>query len=739
MDLIIAEKPSVARNIAEALKLTIQHDGFYEGNDYCVTWAFGHLLELWDSKEYDSKMSKWKMEYFPFIPDTFKYKVKTDRRNKTKQQPDSRAANQLDLIASIIEDNGTENVISACDYDREGQIIGDLILEQLKVNKPVYRILLNEWTEKEVLKALKNPIPNEQLLSLRNAGVARMHADWLIGINLTSVATLKYSHEFSQVYNIGRVLLPTLKLVYDRDIEIEKHISSEYHKLKCNFDFNGKDLIATYSETKPADAETTADAKDEKYINKFNTREKLDAIAKVVKGQDAVLSNKEVKSKKEYPPLLFNLSALQGYLTNQYKEFTSDKVLSIAQQLYENKYITYPRTASSFLDESLVFKAKKVLQVVKKGRPYEDEIVFKKYSRVFNSSQVNSHSAIIPTYKIPITLPVLDYIVYTAIVDRFIMQFMPIAEHDETTLTITADAAPDGVFIAKSRVQKVLGFKKVDECPPKETILPMITVDEKGVVLDATVATKKTKPPKHHTEKTLLRAMETCGKKDIENSDDILKGYTIGTPATRADIISRLCSTSYISIQNKKLQTTVKGRALIETLPVKELMDLEYTGRLEKTLTDIEKGLASHDNFLEHIKIFVRSSVENIKTGPSLSADTIAKLCAESSIATNPKPLTTTVKREELGLCPLCQSSVIQGTKGYGCLGFKNGCKFVLWQQDETFKKYNKILTKTAVKKLLKDGSVRINDFKTSKGTKFDAIVSFEISNNTICWKFSRP
>lgn len=233
MKLIIAEKPSVSKNIADALKIKGRQDGYFEGNGYIVTWAFGHLLQLYDAKDYDDKMSIWKMENFPFIPQAFKYKVKSNPCDREK--PDTGAKKQLKIIQSLMRRPDVDGIISACDYDREGQVIGDSIIYNLKTDKTVYRLLLNEWTPAEVMNGLENIKLNTELRPLQDAGVSRQWADWVIGINLTSVATLKYQKGKGKALNIGRVLLPTLKIIYDRDKEIEKFVPENYYKLQATF------------------------------------------------------------------------------------------------------------------------------------------------------------------------------------------------------------------------------------------------------------------------------------------------------------------------------------------------------------------------------------------------------------------------------------------------------------------------------------------------------------------------
>ena len=264
----------------------------------------------------------------------------------------------------------------------------------------------------------------------------------------------------------------------------------------------------------------------------------------------------------------------------------------MAQSLYEKKYITYPRTASVVLEESLVDKAAKVLNNLKKGLPYENEIKFAKKKRVFDTSKVESHSAITPTYLIPKSLSGDEEIVYNAIKNRFIMQFMPIAEHEETKIiTKVNNDEIKGLFTSKGKVQLVEGWKKVEKIESKDTILPLVNINEIVSIEDHKLTSHVTKPPKHHTEKTLLRVMETCGKgKDNEDEDSeemmaaILSGYSIGTPATRAETIKKLKDVGYIATQSKNLICTELGRKLVETFPVKDLFDLEFTGTIGKNI-----------------------------------------------------------------------------------------------------------------------------------------------------------
>lgn len=714
VQLILAEKPSVAKNIADALKIKTKKEGYFEGNNYIITWAFGHLVELYDAKDYDGKMRSWKMDNFPFIPSEFKYKVKSNSRNRA--QTDGGAAKQLKTIHSLMKRSDVETIISACDYDREGQLIADSIIYRggKKPKAAVYRLLLNEWTPNEVLQGLENLKPNTAMQPLRDAGVSRQWADWVIGINLTSVATLKYQQGKSKALNIGRVLLPTLKIIYDRDQEIKNFKPEDYFKLTATF--------------QTADNQEYEGIFTEKKEDKFKKKELLEPIHEAIQNKRAIITDKQVEKKKEFPPFLFNLSNLQGFITNKYKGWTSDKVLKVAQSLYEKKLITYPRTSSIALEESLVGKTAHVLKVHSEELPYKDEIKFMKTKRVFNNAKVESHSAIIPTYMKPKRLSADEGIVYTAIKNRFIMQFMPIAEYEETKLiTKILDVDLSGVFHSKGKVQLIEGWKKVEKIQSKDTLLPVVNKEELVDVTDSEVSSHVTKPPKHHTERTLLRVMETCGKSYKEDESEellgsILTGFSIGTAATRAETIKKLKDVGYITTESKHLLCTELGNRLVETFPVKNLFDLEFTGRLEKGLSDIQKGKASKQEFLRVVFDFTTDSVETIKGGEDVIINKVV-----STRATN----------EVLGTCPECGGKVTDGYKAFSCSNWKKGCSFAIWKNDKFLASMRKKPTKTMVKKLLKEKKVFVKGLTSKKGKKFNAYLSYEKNkeNDYYSWK----
>ncbi|MDT9329502.1 type IA DNA topoisomerase [Clostridium perfringens] len=701
---IIAEKPSVARNIADAFNIKKRKDGYFEGEEYLITWAFGHLLQLFDAKDYDENMKGWRMEKFPFIPEVFRYKIKQDSLNRNII--DKGAEKQIKIIKGLIDREDVDGIISATDFDREGQVIADEIFLYFSEKKPVYRLLLNEWTPDEVKKGMEKLKPNEEMQSLQDAGIGRQWADWIIGINLTSVTTIKYKLNDGQILNIGRVLLPTLKIIYDRDKEIENFKSSAYYKLNGTFKTSkNEEFEGTYYENNS---------------EKFEDKKVLDEIKEKIKDKNAEIIEKQTERKKEYPPFLFNLSNLQGYITSKYKGWTSDKVLKVAQSLYEKKFITYPRTGSMALEESLVDRTRNVLEKLKVGLPYEEQVKFVQNKRVFDNSKVESHSAIVPTYMKPNNLTQDERIVYTAVKNRFIMQFMPIAEFEETKITSKInDKEVKGVFISKGKVQLVEGWRVVEKIDSKDTILPMVNEKEIVDLVDSKINKVTKKPPKKHTEKTLLRVMETCGKSFKEDAEEdseemmasILSGFSIGTPATRAETIKKLKDVGYITTKGKSLTCTELGRTIVEIFPVKELLDLEYTGRLEKTLSDIERGKVKKEDFLNLIKNFTIEGVKAIKNDDSMAKH--FKVEAPEGV-------------EVLGKCPNCGNPVIEGERGFGCVNWKNGCKYTIWKNDKYIASFGKQVTPQMVKLLLANGKVGFRNLKSKKGNTFAAYFIYE-------------
>ncbi|TQW41617.1 type IA DNA topoisomerase, partial [Clostridioides difficile] len=565
MKLVLAEKPSVAKTIASFLGAKTRQDGYFEGNDYIITYAVGHLVSLYDMKDYDKDKysGSWKMNNFPFVPeDKFKFKI------------DSSKTKQFNTVKKLLNRKDVEYVINATDNDREGELIAFLIFLLAKNKKPVKRILVNEWTPEDITRGIKNLKDEDEMRNLQAAGYTRLITDWLIGINFTSVATLKYGN--GKLLNIGRVILPTVKLVYDRDMEILNFVPKTYYEIEGHFKAEAGEYKGKYVKGKES---------------KFDTLEDANKIIASITSETGKILDKKVTMSKEYAPKLFSLTSLQGYITSKYSNFTSDKVLNVCQSLYEGNgkggYITYPRTDSIFLEESLASKASQTLDKLKVGLEYENKIKFSKTKRVFDSSKVDSHSAIIPTYIIPKSLSKDEQLVYDAIKDRFVANFMPPAEYENTEIKTEVDNC---TFLTKGKVLKSKGYLEVYNKEEKNDLLPLVNKDDVVNVLEIKPLTKQTTPPKPYTEDTLLKAMKNCGKNVPEEDTTVLSGYSIGTSATRADVLKKISQVGYVKKKGKSYSITDLGKNLVEIFPVKDLFDVDYTGKLEKSLSDIQKG-----------------------------------------------------------------------------------------------------------------------------------------------------
>jgi len=694
--LIIAEKPSVAANIAAALGANTKKDGYFEGSEYYVSYAFGHLFTLADTKDYKADMEKWELKDYPFIPDKFKYKP-LDNAGVKKQ---------IKILKELAEKS--DRIINACDGDREGELIFAEIKNYLNLKKPVFRLCVTSHTPKDIEKGMQNLRTGPDMINLEKAGYCRQQIDWIIGINLTVVYTLITSS--NQALKVGRVILPTLNLVFEREVEIKNFKSEPFFALKCVFNADNEKYTGTYI--------------DSEGNMKFKDRDRLFIIQKSIQGKPGTIIKKESKKLNVNAPRLFNLTDLQGHITSKFQGFTSDKVLEVVQSLYEKKHVTYPRTSSRHLDNTQIEGAREALEAVKNILPIKDKAVvnFHTDKKVFDSSKVDSHPAIIPTYIVPNnqSLSEQERIVYIEIVKRFVSQFMPSAVYDTVEIITQID---NHKFITKGRVLISEGWKELyqgaaePEDPEEETdSITSKDIKENDVVNlhDFEIKEGKTKPPSYYTEKTLLAAMENCGKQ-VENEEDILKGFTIGTPATRAETIKKLKETGYITMKGKYIRITVLGAKVIQCFPVKRLLKVEFTGKIEKTLKDIENGNYQSEEFMNKMNSFIVKNIDEMKN---------------SKIDSIQKP------QNVIGKCPDCGRNVIETQKAFSCEGTKTGnCNFVLWRNNAFFTHFGKNITETIAKKLVTEKRAKVKSLKSSKGTKFDATIVLKKSNDGQ-WKF---
>lgn len=726
MILILAEKPSVAKTIASFLGANNRQEGYFEGNNYIVTYAVGHLVSLYDMKDYDKERFKgsWKIENFPFIPnDKFKFKV-----DKSKLK-------QFNIIKKLLKRNDVKSIINATDNDREGELISFLILMMSKNKKKVQRILVNEWTPEDITRGMQSLKTDEEMRNTQAAGYTRLLTDWLIGINFTSVATLKYGN--GKLLNIGRVILPTVKLIYDRHMEIEKFIPKTYFEIEGSFKCKNGNYTGKF-------------IKDKK--SKFDKKENVDNIIKTITDDTGNVKYKEVKLSKEFSPKLFSLTSLQGYITSKYSSFTSDKVLSVCQSLYEGRgkggFITYPRTDSIYLEESLAPKVEKTLNILKTKLSFSENINFSKTKRIFDSKKVSSHSAIIPTYIIPpSTLTSDESIVYKAIHDRFIANFMPPAEYENTEIKTIVN---NFTFLSKGKVLKSKGYLEILGKNTKDNLLPFIEKNEIVNVLNIKAISKQTNPPKPYTEDTLLKAMKNCGKNVSDEDTAVLSGYSIGTSATRADVLKKISLVGYVTKKNKSYAITKLGINLVEIFPAKELFDVDFTGKLEKKLYDIQLGNFSRKEFLYDICKFVYNNVNLIKSdskkyintekitfqSKKVNKNTIAKTqkterINNKNIKKKPDKNTPVDQLPVIATCPICGEKILQSHKAFACKNYKN-CGFIVWINDPLLIKFKKKTNKTMLKNLIKNNKTLVKGLKDQNGTKFEKNISYAVKNKKL-------
>jgi len=595
-----------------------------------------------------------------------------------------------------------------------------MILAYIGTPKPIFRLWLNEHTPEEIKQGLANLRPDAAMQPLKDAGYSRQLTDWVFGINFTTAATLALGH--GDMVKCGRVINPVTKLIYDRDMEIENFCPESYCELLATFRSSG----GTYQ----------GRLLNEKKETRFPAGQELKDIAQAMAQEQGIVQDKEVKKGTQYAPKLFNLTDLQGYITGKYAGINASKVDKLVQSLYEKQFITYPRTNSAYLDESLKDKAQKVLEIHRKGLPYEAKIRYHTSKRVFDNTKVQGHSAIIPTYMVASGLTAEESLVYNEIKKRFIAQFMPPMEFETTEIITRVQAiGKDHDFITRGKTILSSGWQEAygragepedkdkDSDDHDDQLLPNVVQGDNVKVEETELKEKQTQPPKHYTEKTLLKAMQTCGKKvSDEDLDTVLKGYEIGTPATRSEAIKKIQDIQYVTSSGKNLLITPTGKRFVEIFPVRELMETDFTGRIEKILKDMEAGEYDKEKFLSEIYAKTREGVEMIKQ----TKGSIGSGQGHSSRAAGTQSSKSGSPAVSFGLCPVCGKPIVEYPKSFGCSGYRDGCKFALWKNDRFLENFKKNLTPTMVKTVLAKKKVNVKGLTSPKtGGKFDAELEF--------------
>ena len=687
MKLIIAEKPSLARNIVAGIGTMQRKNGYYENNEYIVTWAFGHLFSLYDIEEYQKNTDdiRWKMEGLPCFPTNFKFHLKKDRTNHV----DSGIEKQFNLIKELVNRNDVNTIINAGDSDREGEIIVRIIIDHCldgEDNKEKKRLWLPDQTPETIRQALLEMKDEKEYDNLANEGLARTYIDWLYGVNLTRYATLKTGI----LLRVGRVIVPIVKAIYDRDMAIKNFVQDIYYGLSSNEETNGQ-LVELNSKEK---FDKKDKLKAEKLVNEYNQ-------------EQAIVTNKKVKKDTLNPGKLYSLTKLQSFLGKKYK-ISMDQSLSIVQKLYEAGYLTYPRTNSEYLSTNEKDKIKKILSIVgDKGYPVE----FKDKKTIFDDSKIESHSAITPTYKFPEKnkLTKEETIVYTTVLRRFVAVFCSEECKIEKT-EIEIKLGNKETFILKGNVITEKGWTKYDEYNKNDKLLPNLNIGD-TVNIDFKLKEKKTSPPKHYTIETLNNYLKNPFKEDKANIDDneddtedykaIFEGLELGTEATRTGIIENAKRSKYIELKKDIYYILPGGIYLIESLmQMKIIMDKYKTSELGQGL----KKVYHNEIDINDVVLLAENEIKKVFNHQ------------EEKIEDD---IDNGFYGEKVGICPICGKDVTKNRYGYGCIGYKEGCTFRI-----SGVICKRVISKKNAELILSEGkSSKINGFISKNNKEFSAIL----------------
>lgn len=668
--LVVAEKPSVGRDIARVLKCSQKGDGYLYSDKYIVSWAIGHLVTLYDPEDYNEELKKWKFETLPIVPENVKIK------------PIENTKKQLNILKKLMNNKEIESIICATDSGREGELIFRYIYNLVKCKKPFKRLWISSMTDIAIKEGFLKLKESKEYDNLYLSAKCRSEADWLVGINASRAFTIKYN----TLLSIGRVQTPTLAILVQRQKEINEFIPKDYWELEADFEkYKGIWIDLKNNDTKIFD------------------KEKAEKILKDTKGSKGAVDSIENEEKKQLPPLLYDLTELQRDCNRKYS-FSAQKTLSIAQDLYEKrKLITYPRTDSRYLSEDMMGKLSSILNKINDVEEYKEYasyvINLEKLpitKRIIDNSKVTDHHAIIPTgVNINIqSLSAEEYKVFDLIIRRFLAVFYPNYIYSITKILTKVN---ENFFITKGTTIIQKGWtvlNKVSEKEKKEEEpIPNVKKGEEFIVKDVLLLAKKTMPPKAYNEATLLSAMENAGRFiEDESLKEQLKESGLGTPATRAAIIERLIQVGYIERKGKNLIPTDKGMKLIEVVPF-ELKSPETTGKWEKGLSSVSKGKMNDNKFMGSIIRYVNFIVSQSKTTENKVIFPVEERKTNGNS-----------KIKKLGTCPNCGGAILENSKSFYCSNWKQGCKFSIWKN--RLELYGREISSKDVKKLLKDEKI---------------------------------
>jgi DNA topoisomerase-3 len=714
--LVIAEKPSVGRDLARVLpgpfeKKTVpgeKTDRWLEGPEHVVTWAVGHLVQLAEPDEYDPKYKRWRMADLPIVPSEFKLIVRDERSQK-----------QMSVVKNLLRRDDVDKVVNACDAGREGELIFAYLYEKAGSKKPVQRLWLSSMTNEAMREAFGHLRPGADLASLEAAARSRSEADWIVGMNATRAATIRLRSSFDGAVSLGRVQTPTLAIVARREEEIRAFVPEKYWLVDARF--------------------ATDDARE--YEGRYHLKaqprlasaEEAQAIVAAVQGRRGEITKLEKTERKERAPLLYDLTSLQREANTRFG-FSARRTLAAAQRCYEeHKALTYPRTNSRYLPSDMVGEIKPTAAKVghraeyAAAAEYVTSLDLLPLARVVDDAKVTDHHAIIPTnaeHKLD-KMGDDDRRIYDLVARRFLAAFHPEAVFENTRVETTVQTH---VFRTRGKVLLVPGWRGVygemadaetaqEEDEGRDQQLPRLEKGEQVDTSEVTSLEKETKPPRRYTDASLLGAMETAGKLvDDEELREAMKDSGIGTPATRAAIIERLIDVGYIERDGRALVCTEKGLNVIRLLDAHPLTSPGLTGEWEHRLAKIENGEETRQRFMDDIAKFAGATVGELD----------AKL------------KDVRIPRANLGPCPVCGLDIVENRKGYSCWSREDpGCGFVIWKA-----KAGKQLPVAVARELIASGRTakQVTGFKGRSGRSFRAKLAL-VQNEEGKWRveFDEP
>jgi DNA topoisomerase-3 len=715
--LVVAEKPSVARDLADTLPGSFTNEQtHYEGEEYVVTFAVGHLVELVEPEVYDEKLKKWRMADLPIVPEEFKL-----------QPRDAKAKKQLKAIHKLMKRDDIDRIVNACDAGREGELIFAYIYETAFAEpekkkgarggnmvspapKPVDRLWINSMTKQAIREGFEKLRPGNELQPLEAAARSRSEADWLVGMNATRAATIRGRAWVGGVVSLGRVQTPTLAMIVKREREIQAFTPEPYRLVRAQFDPRYEGLWFEGDETRI-----------------FGDLSRAEQIVEKVTGKDGTVEKLERKEQSERPPLLYDLTSLQRDANRRFG-FSARRTLQAAQSLYEDKKaITYPRTSSRYLSGDLVPQLKPTAATLE---PIGEYAAAARYvlaldqlplQRVVNDARVDDHHAIIPTdveHDLDRFSPD-ERRVFDLVARRFLAVFHPSARFQRTEVItnveeerfrtrgkITLEPGWRGVYGLEADLDKQSGKPADEDAGDESAELPSLEQGQTVRCVTAEFEDKQTKPPPRYSEATLLSAMETAGKRiDDEELREAMKDSGLGTPATRAETIEVLIRREYIERAGKELQPTPKGLQVITMLEEHPLTSAELTGEWEKRLADIEHGKGDRRKFIDGIV--------------DLTTQTVEQIAALDKEKLRPE-------RVELGLCPRCGAEtgeiIKENSRAYGCTSWKSreepGCGYVIWKRVA-----GRTITPEIARQLIENGRTTdvLSGFRSRAGKPFRA------------------